>query len=79
VAERSGDGLCLEVHDDGRGLGQAPGPPVEGVGLGNTRSRLEQLFGASARLELLPRPAGGAIARLTFPLAPRAGWPEAAP
>lgn len=76
VAERSGDGLCLEVHDDGRGLGKTPGPPVDGVGLGNTRSRLEQLFGASARLELLPRPGGGAIARLTLPLTTRAPAPE---
>ena len=75
VAERTGNGLCLEVHDDGRGLGNAPGPPVDGVGLGNTRSRLEQLYGEAARLELLPRPGGGAIARLTLPL----GAPVTAP
>ena len=66
VAERSGDELRLAVEDDGRGL--AGGDGVEGVGLGNTRARLAQLFGDEARLELLDRPAGGAIARLTLPV-----------
>jgi two-component system, LytTR family, sensor kinase len=66
VAERSGDQLRLAVEDDGRGL--AGGDGVEGVGLGNTRARLAQLFGDEARLELLERPAGGAIARLTLPM-----------
>ncbi len=76
VAERAGADVCLEIQDDGRGLGHASGPPVEGVGLGNTRARLDQLFGASARLELLPRPEGGAIARLTLPFTTRPGAPE---
>jgi two-component system, LytTR family, sensor kinase len=67
VAERSGDQLRLAVEDDGRGL--AGGKGVEGVGLGNTRARLAQLFGDEARLELLDRPTGGAIARLTLPIA----------
>jgi len=68
VAERTADGLCLEVQDDGRGLAPASGNPAEGVGLGNTRSRLDQLFGSAARLELVPRPGGGTIARLVLPL-----------
>ena len=68
VAERAPGGLRLEVHDDGRGLAREGEPPVDGVGLANTRARLEQLFGAAARLELLPRDGGGAIARVTVPL-----------
>jgi signal transduction histidine kinase len=72
VAERTAGGLTLEVHDDGRGLAADGDVPVEGVGLANTRARLEQLFGAAARLELLAREGGGAVARVTLPLAARA-------
>jgi LytS/YehU family sensor histidine kinase len=79
VAERTVDGLCLEVHDDGRGLTHASERPVEGVGLGNTRSRLDQLFGDAARLELVPRPGGGAIARLVLPLSTPPAAGEKAP
>ncbi len=67
VAKRSGALLRLEVHDDGRGLIDGGGPAVEGVGLANTRARLEQLFGDAARLELLARAGGGVVARLTLP------------
>jgi two-component system LytT family sensor kinase len=73
AAERAGEDLRLEVQDDGQGLAAAGGSAVEGVGLGNTRARLAQLFGDTARLELLPRPGGGAIARLTLPLIPMTG------
>jgi hypothetical protein len=56
--------LTVEVLDDGPG---PSGEISEGVGLSNTRARLEQLYGAAARLELGAGPHGGFLARLTIP------------
>jgi len=65
--------LCLEVEDDGAGL--PPGGLRMGVGLSNTRSRMEGLYGSHQRLDLLPRPGGGTLVRALLPLA----WAEDAP
>ncbi len=66
IAARREDGwLLVEVRDDGRGL--AFEPDEEGVGLGNTRRRLQKLYGSEAALELSPRPGGGTVARLRLP------------
>ena len=47
------DRLELRVSDDGRGLPDSSnGPPREGVGLSNTRARLEQLYGTQQSFEL---------------------------
>jgi two-component system LytT family sensor kinase len=58
--------LVLEVEDD------APATPIArrgfGIGLSNTRSRLETLYGAGHRFELL-RAGTGTIARIRLPLA----------
>jgi LytS/YehU family sensor histidine kinase len=52
-ARRAGDALLLEVRDDGAGLRpERSGPLGEGVGLANTRARLEQLYGRDGRLEI---------------------------
>ena len=48
---REGDRLLLEVSDDGAGLCDVPS---DGVGLANTRARLQQQFGARASLQLTP-------------------------
>ena len=61
-----GGTLVVEVEDDGAGL--AAQATREGLGLGNTRARLRQLYGGEARLELIPAPARGTVARLTLPL-----------
>lgn len=65
AAGRENGALCLCVEDDGIGL--PPGGGSEGVGLGNTRARLEMLFGQSARMQLSPREGGGTRAELCFP------------
>jgi two-component system LytT family sensor kinase len=67
---REGDRLVLEVEDDGRGL--AGGAVREGLGLGNTRSRLYELYGPDARLDLSSTAADGTLSRIELPLRPQA-------
>ncbi len=71
-AERVGERLRLRVEDDGPGL--APDAPRrKGIGLRNTRARLEHLYGEQFALELRNRPGGGAVAEVEVPF--RAGGP----
>lgn len=68
VAARRGERLELSVTDDGPG--DAPrdeGPGTPGVGLSNTRARLEELYGESHHLECGALPAGGYRVRLEIP------------
>ncbi len=59
--------LCIEVRDSGAG----PSPSGrQGIGLGNTRARLERLYGSDHLLELRPSEEGGAIAQLRIPFRP---------
>jgi LytS/YehU family sensor histidine kinase len=57
--------LVIDVLDDG------PGAPTgtfrEGVGLTNTRARLQQLYGNAQSLELRPEPGGNFRVRLSIP------------
>jgi LytS/YehU family sensor histidine kinase len=73
AARRDGR-LELEVEDNGNGL---PGnrPPTEGVGLSNTRARLQQLYGAEHRFEFnnVSASAGGLIVRVTIPFRAESG------
>ncbi|HET7462135.1 MAG TPA: histidine kinase [Longimicrobium sp.] len=60
--------LRMEVHDNGTGPTPPPRPRSrQGVGVRNTRARLEQLYGAEARLELSHCPIGGTVAAVEIP------------
>jgi two-component system LytT family sensor kinase len=65
-ARRDDGALVLEVSNDG--------PPLredwnrgEGIGLSNTRARLQQLYGSNAVLELQSRLPTGVVARIRIP------------
>ena len=59
-------GVELEVRDDGPGCPATP--EVGGIGLSNTRLRLERLYGARASLTVGNYPGGGAFSRIGLPL-----------
>jgi sensor histidine kinase YesM len=64
-AYRRRDTLVLEVEDDGVGLDAAAGN--KGIGLANTRARLEQLYGEAYRFTLEGADGGGTRATVEFP------------
>ena len=59
--------LHLEVQDNGAGLAAGNGSPEEGVGLSNTRARLEELYGEQYRFEFKNAPEGGLIVHISIP------------
>ena len=65
LAHREGAHLRLSVEDDGLGL--PSGGVVEGMGLGNTRARLEKLFSGAASLQIQARGGGGTRVDLRVP------------
>ena len=70
-ASRAGQALRLEVRDNGRGLpegAEASRAKQGGVGLANTRARLQQLYGGAYRFDITNAPAGGAVVTLELPL-----------
>jgi two-component system LytT family sensor kinase len=78
-AVRAGGVLRLQVRDNGRGLPEpatAGSSQKGGVGLSNTRSRLQQLYGAAHRFELANDPRGGAVVTLEIPLQGSPAEPE---
>jgi sensor histidine kinase YesM len=67
TARREGEVLKLEVRDTGAGLSRAARAKIDaGVGLSNTRDRLECLYGGAHALELLEDGQGLAV-RIRFP------------
>jgi signal transduction histidine kinase len=70
-AWREGEHLHLSVRDDGPGLtasdGDGAAAVTPGIGLRNTRERLEALYGPAQQFALEPAEGGGAVARLDLP------------
>jgi sensor histidine kinase YesM len=65
-SQREAGSLTLEVCDNGTGLAANP-PAEEGVGLSNTRARLQALYGEAHGFELRAAPGGGLLVRLIIP------------
>lgn len=67
---RESDLLVVEILDDGVGLG---GGSAAGAGLGlrNTRERLQQCYGERAAMEIMPRQGGGTAVVLRLPWSAR--------
>lgn len=64
-ARREGDDLLVEVRDNGAGFSGSTGA---GVGLANTRSRLNALYGARARMTLTAGAPRGVTALIRLPV-----------
>ena len=60
--------LLLEVHDTGPGFADPALTGVDGIGLANTRARLEQLYAGEHTITLGNAPEGGGLVRLELPL-----------
>ena len=70
-AESENGFLVLEVRDNGPGLAaELDASTRPGVGLSNTRSRLEKLYGERHRFEMNNGSDGGFVVTLAFPLQP---------
>lgn len=66
-AWREGERLCLRVRDDGPGLAAGAARNGLGVGLANTRARLDRLYGPHAELRLRPGTPEGLVVDLSLP------------
>jgi two-component system LytT family sensor kinase len=67
VARRTGDQLVVTIRDDGPGLPADFAIGSRGVGLANTRARLDRLYGARHRFELRNELTGGLTVVVTVP------------
>ena len=67
TARREDGELCLVVRDTGPGLADAKPGLSKGVGLANTRSRLEHLFGERHSLDFSEPPGGGLAVKIVIP------------
>jgi signal transduction histidine kinase len=73
-ARRVGPALEVVVRDDGPGTRNGdPGPVRPGVGLANTRARLDRLYGAGGTLEVGDAAGGGTEVRVRLPYRPAPG------
>jgi sensor histidine kinase YesM len=66
AARREGAYLILSVEDDGPGFRDVPRGSA-GLGLTNTRERLQVLYGERGQLEVAASPSGGTVARVHIP------------
>ncbi|HEV2765142.1 MAG TPA: histidine kinase [Pyrinomonadaceae bacterium] len=70
-AKRNNGRVRIEVKDNGPGLSPNPSADTRqrdgGLGLANTRARLERLYGEAHRFELANAPEGGLVVTLELP------------
>ncbi len=66
-ASKIDDKVELRVQDDGPGLLLSNSSEDRGIGLANTRARLQQLYGQNAKLEIENCDRGGVIVTMTIP------------
>lgn len=66
-ADRDGNLLRLQVKDNGPGLNASTTRTREGLGLANTRARLQQMYGAAHRFEMADVASGGLQVTLELP------------
>jgi two-component system, LytTR family, sensor kinase len=62
-----GGTLTLRVSDNGPGIAEQSVAPSDGVGLRNTRARLEQLYGADGKFSLMRSDEGLTVAEVQLP------------
>ena len=75
-ASRVGETLEITVRDDGPGLASTDNAQGRGIGLSNTRARLQQLYGDAARLAVENGEQGGTVATLVLPYREAPGTSE---
>ena len=67
-AWREDEHLCLSVRDNGPCFsGDGAASLTEGIGLSNTRARLQQMYGTAQSLTFRTADGGGLIAQITLP------------
>lgn len=62
------DRLVMEIRDNGVGFPDGGSLPGQGVGVNNTRRRLEQLYGAAQVFRLESQPGHGVLVAIEIPL-----------
>jgi two-component system LytT family sensor kinase len=67
TAARASDRLVIKVEDDGPGLADETLSHSGGIGLANTRARLQQLYGDAASLSVENGERGGAVVTMVLP------------
>jgi two-component system, LytTR family, sensor kinase len=67
-SSKNGGNLEILLRDDGPGRSPAPPPSANfGVGLNNTRTRLQQMYGDAQRLDIRQPETGGFEVQITIP------------
>jgi len=70
IVEPHGGMLRIQVRDNGPGLRLVPTvgeTGKHGVGLANTKARLDRLYGSAHRLDLANEPSGGLVVTMEIP------------
>lgn len=67
VAERTNGTLHLSIADNGKGLASEP---HDGIGLSNTKTRLEKLYGGDFRFMISGKPDQGTVVDVWIPYVP---------